>query len=130
MMPEDLAKTLFKGFIAEDAEALSDVEKELMTTAERILAGDYSGLVGDPQLVELKKAMFAHLLSGLPDIDVVKTTYYRDLEVLKPVLLRLKKQILSEVMSPSTIVLHDIAVWSDPDYLKRSVGDAMALRWT
>ncbi|WP_247591665.1 hypothetical protein [Ralstonia pseudosolanacearum] len=58
-VPEALAEKYVPESKKSSAEIIDEVSEILLSSSERIMAGDYSQVVGDPHLIELKKRLCA-----------------------------------------------------------------------
>ncbi|MBY4798620.1 hypothetical protein K6W78_01150 [Burkholderia cepacia] len=100
---------------------VEEVSKILLATSERIMAGDYSQVVGDAQLIELKRKLFNHMHQGLQNIDAARARLKIDLPVMLPALEKIEtelKQLLSETR---TVVIGDSSFFDDKEKLGKIV---------
>jgi len=98
-------------------DVISEVVETLMKTSERIMAGDYSELVGDEELVEMKKDLFRHTHQGLANITAARERMELDLPILIPVLKSMENKLNQSVSDTRTVVISDSSFFNNKEKL-------------
>ncbi|WP_146605487.1 hypothetical protein [Ralstonia pseudosolanacearum] len=121
-VPEALAEKYVPESKKSSAEIIDEVSEILLSSSERIVAGDYSQVVGDPHLIELKKRLFEHIHHGLPNIDTARARLGTDLPVMLPVLEKIEMELKMLLSETRTIVIGDSSFFDNKEKLRQVVG--------
>jgi hypothetical protein len=114
-IPDFLLDKIFMGKLESSENVIADVVEKLMKTSEKIMAEDYSNLVGDDELIEMKKELFKHMHQGLPDITAARERIELDLSILRPVLKSMEDKLNQSVSAIRTIVISDSSFLNNKD---------------
>lgn len=109
--------TVSKSESSEDT--VSDIMETLLKTSELILNGDYSELVGGPELIQNKIDLYRHLHQGIPNIAAARERMQLDLPVLMPVLKKIEDQLNQMVSDTKTVVISDTSYANNKEKLKK-----------
>ncbi|MBS7820746.1 hypothetical protein J7552_05545 [Wohlfahrtiimonas chitiniclastica] len=90
----------------------------LIASSKKIMEGDYSELVGDEYLVNLKIDMFRHSHEGLKDIAHAQQQIQKDLLILTPTLQRMENELNQVISEKRTVLISDHAFMDNPTRLK------------
>jgi len=117
-MPKEMLPKYYPQLSMTPKELISDISNILCKSSERIMAGDYSELVGTQDLVALKINIYNHMHRGLNNIDDAKSIFERDIKVIRPVLDEIELEIKDLLQDERTVVIKDSSFFDDQDEMK------------
>lgn len=106
-LPEEILKKLFPDTFKSKEELILQISSFLFKTSEEILNGDYSNLVGDNELVQMKLRLYEHIHKGINNIEEIKLIFDKDIKLLIPVLDKIENRISSLIPEERTIIIKD-----------------------
>lgn len=118
-LPKDLLNKYYPQCSMSKEEVIAKVSERLFDASSRVMDGDYSHLVGNPDDIAFKLRIYAHMHQGLGSIDDAKTVLSSDLKVMMPVLDEIETEIVKVIASRRTIVIKDAGFFEDDGQLKR-----------
>jgi hypothetical protein len=117
-MPEEMLPKYYPQFSMTKEELVSDISNILFDSSERVMAKDYSQLVGNPDDIAFKIRIFEHMHNGLNNIDDAKLVFEKDIKVIQPVLDEIEKKVNNLLQAERTIVIKDSSFFDDKEQLK------------
>lgn len=105
--PKEILKKLNPDFFKSKEELILQISNYLFKTSEEILNGDYSNLVGDNELVQMKLRLYEHIHQGITNIEEIKLIFNKDIKLLIPILDNIENRISSLITEERTIVIKD-----------------------
>lgn len=106
-MPKKILVKIYPQSFKSKEEIIAEISQKLFDSSERVMAGDYSQLVGNPDVVQFKKRIFEHIHHGLKSIDDAKKVFEKDIKIIAPVLDMIEGHIGSLLSDKKTIVIKD-----------------------
>ena len=106
-MPKELLQKYFPRSFKSKGELIAEISQRLFDTSERIMAGDLSQLLGNPEEIQFKIKLFKHMHQGLKSIDDAKQVFNRDIKIIAPVLDIMEKNLDDLLSEKKTIVIKD-----------------------
>lgn len=113
---------LYKDRISDINSSEKYIEEQLeiiIATSKKILAEDYSNLVGNEYEINYKKEIFRHIHAGLKDIEDVRKQIMQDLLILKPILQNMEVKLKLMISEKRTILISDHSFFEDDTKLKK-----------
>ena len=117
-MPEAMLKKYYPQFAMTKKELVSEIAENLYESSERVMAKDYSKLVGSPEDIEFKIRIFSKMHSGLNSIEDVKAVFKKDMKIIQPVLDGIENEINNLLQEERTVVIKDSSFLSDKDQVQ------------
>ncbi len=128
-IPIDLAKKMYSKILENREKLIEEIEREIFEVAKKSFQNDYSTLKGTEALIKYKiNVLKTHLLKGFINIEDVEIQYKKDKETILPIMNEIYEYIYESIVSPLTIVLHEISVWEEPDFLNKVASDNKKLK--
>ncbi len=118
-MPKGMLDKYYPQCSMSKEEAIAKVSERLFEASSRIMDGDYSHLIGNPDDIAFKLRIYAHMHQGLKSIDDAKAVLSYDLKVMMPVLNQIEMEIDKVIASRRTVVIKDAHFFEDDGQLKR-----------
>jgi len=126
-MPKEMLPKYYPHISMTPEELISDIANTLYESSERIMAGDYTKLVGNPDIVALKIDIFNHMHQGLKNIDDAKAVFNRDIKLIRPVLDEIEQEIKDLLEDEQTVVIKDSSFFDDHEEMKLLAATIKAL---
>lgn len=118
-MPKAMLEKYYPQFTKSRDELVSEIAETLYHASEKIMKGDYSELVGNPSDIAFKKRIFEKMHQGFESIDDARTTFEKDIILIRPVLDEIENEIGALVPEEDTIVIKDTGFFDDKNELAR-----------
>ena len=118
-MPKDMLTKYYPQCSMSKSDIITTVSNKLLESSERIMRGDISQIVGNPEEIDLKLKIYAHMHQGLRTIDDAKAVLSGDLKVLLPILDHIENEISNKIEKSRTIVIKDSQFLEDKTQLNR-----------
>lgn len=126
-MPETMLSKYYPQFSMTKEELVSEIAETLYESSERVMAKDYSQLIGSPEDIEFKIRIFAHMHIGLSSIDDAKLVFTKDMKVIQPVLDRIENEINDLLQEERTVLIKDSSFFDDRDQMQALVSTINAI---
>lgn len=117
-MPEAMLTKYYPQFSMTKEELVSEIAETLYQSSERVMAKDYSQLVGSPEDIEFKIRIFSHMHNGLNSIEDAKAVFTKDMKVIQPVLDSIENEINNLLQEERTVVIKDSSFLDDKDQMQ------------
>lgn len=118
-MPKAMLRDYFPHFSQTKEELISEIAELLYASSERVMKGDFSELVGNPDDIALKKKLFAHMHIGFTSINDAKKVFLEDIRIIRPVLDQIEGEVSDLIPEENTIVIKDARFFDDRNELAR-----------
>ncbi|BFN30982.1 hypothetical protein VHTUMSATKI_11770 [Vibrio harveyi] len=89
--------------------------------------GDFSEVVGTPDLIEIKKGLFSHMHQGFADINDAKVTLEKDIKLLIPVLDEIEDHVNTLIQENRTVVIKDSSFFDNENEMKQVANTLKAI---
>lgn len=117
-MPKKILLKYYPHFSMTKEELVSEIAEMLFENSERVMAKDYSQLVGSPEDIEFKIRIFAHMHMGLSSIEDAKLVFTKDMKVIQPVLDCIENEISDLLQEERTVVIKDSSFFDNKDQMQ------------
>lgn len=117
-MPGTMLAKCHSQFSMTKEELVSEIAETLYESSERVMAKDYSHLVGSPEDVEFKIRIFSHMHKGLSSIEDAKLVFKKDMKVIRPVLDRIESEVNDLLQEERTVVINDSSFFDDEEQMQ------------
>ncbi|MBB3227242.1 hypothetical protein FHW69_001843 [Luteibacter sp. Sphag1AF] len=107
-----------------ETDALS-VRKRILDSGRDFLKDDWSGYVGEGELLELKKDLARHVYGRYASTEQMAQTYDSEWTTMSPILDAIERRIEKDFPASTTVVLGQ-TTWFDDEVRVREIFDAMA----
>ncbi len=128
-LPEKLLPDIFPQVKKSKEKLIEEISEYLFETSNRIMQGDYSDLVGDPELVAYKKNLYIHLHQGFSCIEDAKKRFEQDMILIKPELDEIENEITKKISENKTIVIKDSSFFDDEQVFKKVLSSLNDIDW-
>ncbi|MBA5203031.1 hypothetical protein H2Y57_04890 [Pectobacterium aroidearum] len=118
-MPRELVIVFNEQASLSKRELIDSIAMQLFDASERIMKGDFSHLVGNPEDIEFKKKIYAHIHRGFNSIEDAKLTFSRDIQVIMPTLDSIEGTINGLLQEERTVVIKDASFLDSDDEMKK-----------
>jgi len=112
-MPKDMLPKYYPQFSMTKDELIDEIAQTLFETSEKVMKGDFSQLVGNPNEIDLKIKIYRELHSGFKDINDAKLTFLQDINLIRPVLDEIEDEIGVLIPEEKTIVIKDSSFFNN-----------------
>lgn len=106
-MPEGLIPKLYPHSELNNDELIGSISEQLFESSSRIMNKDYSQLVGEPNIIEFKISIYENMHRGFRNINDARDVFKHDIQILKPILDEIEKEISDLISETKTIVIKD-----------------------
>ncbi|MGE6992677.1 hypothetical protein [Stutzerimonas zhaodongensis] len=117
-MPKDMLPKFYPQFALSKQQLVSEVAGVLFDSSERVMAGDYSQLVGSPEDIEFKIRIYAHMHQGLKGIDDAVEVFSKDMRIIQPTLDKIEDEINVLLEKHRTVVIKDSSFFDDQEQMQ------------
>ncbi|NIF20178.1 hypothetical protein [Candidatus Pantoea multigeneris] len=118
-MPRELASAFHKQASQSKNELIDSIAIKLFDASERVMKGDFSHLVGNPEDIQFKKKIYAHIHSGFNTIEDAKLTFAQDIQIIIPVMDSIEEKINELLQEERTVVIKDASFLESDDEIKK-----------
>jgi len=118
-MPRELAIVFNKQASQSKRELIDSIAIQLFDASERVMKGDFSHLVGNPEDVQFKKEIYAHIHSGFNSIEDAKLTFARDIQIIMPTMDSIEENINELLQEERTVVIKDASFLESDDEMRK-----------
>lgn len=122
-----IEKTLGQRSFHNDDERIQNIKQTLVASGERYLRGHFSGMVGEGNLLELKKALARASVSGLHSVADLNHVLDSGIFIMRPHLDAAAIEMRRLSAHPLSIFLTDSSSIDDPNVLQRIADTVRAL---
>lgn len=118
-IPESLLGKYSPDSLKSPIDVVSDVSRNLFDISERIMAGDFSALVGDESMIQRKIAIYKHIHQGFSSIHDAKDRLNIDLPTIMPAIEKIEADIGSLISKSRTVMIADSSFFNDKGRIER-----------
>ncbi|MGA6696280.1 hypothetical protein ACPEHN_01140, partial [Escherichia coli] len=118
-LPTELVTKFYEQASLSKKELIDSIAIQLFETSERVMKGDFSQLVGNPEDIQFKKRIFTHIHNGFNSIEDAKTTFSRDIQIIMPTLDFIEEKIGELLQEERTVVIKDASFLDNDDEIKK-----------
>jgi hypothetical protein len=114
--PNIIHELLIKASLVFKIGTIPEIKRELIDTAEQFLKGNYSVLVGDPEIVEFKIQVLTSVYSEFTNIQEMSTRFDTDMIIMQPILDAIEADLNRLVPLDPVIVFNEENFLNDRPY--------------
>lgn len=118
-LPTELVTKFYEQASLSKKELIDSIAIQLFETSERVMKGDFSQLVGNPEDIQFKKRIFTHIHNGFNSIEDAKTTFSRDIQIIMPTLDFIEEKIGELLQEERTVVIKHASFLDNDDEIKK-----------
>jgi hypothetical protein len=118
-LPKGMANVFNKQGPQSKKELIDLIALQLFDASERVMKGDFSHLVGNPEDVQFKKEIYAHIHSGFNSIEDAKQTFAQDIRIIMPILDSIEENINELLQEERTVIIKDSSFLESDDEMKK-----------
>jgi len=117
-LPKDILIKFHPDIFKSQEELISQTSEFLFKTSEEILNGNYSNLVGDNELVQMKLSLYEHIHQGMNNIEEIRVRFDKDIKIITPILVDIENKISKLIPEERTIIIKDGSFLENKDELE------------
>ena len=117
-LPKDILIKFHPDIFKSKEELISQISEFLFKTSEEILNGNYSNLVGDNELVQMKLNLYKQIHHGMNNIEEIKVRFNKDIKIIIPILDNIENKISKLIPEERTIIIKDGSFLENKDDLE------------
>jgi len=126
-LPNDLLTKYYPQCSMTKEDVIAKVSEMLFDASSRVMDGDYTHLVGNPDDVAFKLGIYARMHQGLESIDDAKEVLSSNLNVMLPILDQIEMDIGKVNASRRTVVIKDASFFEDGEQLTRMLSTIQSI---